>query len=425
MTRRPDRRRGWTAALIAAALLALGDVAGADTRAEETGTGGVNAERHRDAPVVILVSVDGYRWDFPERFPTPGIRRLIASGERAERLVPVWPTLTFPNHYSLVTGLAPADHGIVGNEFPDPGRDRWYALGDRDAVEDGSFYGGEPIWVTAERQGMVTASFFWVGSEAAVQGLRPTHWYPYDKDIPAEARVNQVLAWLDAPPDTRPHFITLYFEQVDDSAHWYGLGTPEFRAALATVDRALERLLDGVDALPGEREVYLVLVSDHGQMGYGDGEPFVLADHLYLDGLALIDKGPAVYAWQGRRDAAAAAKLAETVNAVWAHGRAYTRATAPAAWGLADNERFPDLVFQADPGHAVLSRRERARTLTAGDHGWAPDTPEMHGIFVARGPGLAPGSRRPALPVTAVRDQVLDWLGIAQAEAEAEAEAEP
>ncbi len=375
-----------------------------------TGSGGTNAPEHRDKPVVILVSVDGYRWDYPDRFPSPAIRRLVEEGQRAERLVPVWPTLTFPNHYSLVTGLPPAEHGLVGNEFPADGR--WYAIRDRSAVEDGRFYGGEPLWVTAERNGMVSASFFWVGSEAPIGGLQPTHWYRYDKTIPAEARVNQVLAWLDEPPETRPHFITLYFEQLDDQSHWSGVGSPEFRQALETVDRAIGRLLDGIDALPADRPVYLVLVSDHGQMPFDDAPPFVLEDHLYLEGLALIDKGPAVYAWQGTPDRVAARKLAETVNAAWPDGRAYTRDTAPAHWGLADNERFPDLVFQADAGKAVVSRHIRLGAITAGDHGWAPEVGEMHGMFIVRGPGITPGSRRGATPVTAVQPLVLDWLGL-------------
>lgn len=380
------------------------------------GSGGVNLPEHRDKPVVVLVSIDGYRWDYPERYPTPAIRRLIDGGQRAERLLPAFPTLTFPNHYSLVTGLAPAAHGIVGNEFPDG--DRWYALRDRTAVEDGSFYDGEPIWVTAERAGMVAASFFWVGSEADIGGVQPTHWFRYDKTIPAEARVNQVLAWLDEPPETRPHFITLYFEGVDDHSHWSGVGSPGFHEALDQVDRSLGRLLDAVEALPTDRSMYLVLVSDHGQIPYLDEPPFVLEDHLYLDGLALIDKGPAVYAWQGTPDPEAARHIAQTVNAAWPNGRAYTRASAPAAWGLADNQRFPDLVFQADAGHSVVSRRDRMGAVTLGDHGWAPDVEGMHGLFVALGPGIAAGTRTPPMPNTAVQPMILDWLGLTVAEKE-------
>ncbi len=380
--------------------------------AARQGSGGVNAPRHHDKPVVILVSVDGYRWDYPERFPTPAIDRLVAEGMRAERLLPVWPTLTFPNHYSLVTGLSPARHGLVGNEFPDSENDRWYRLSDRASVGDGSFYGGEPLWNSVEQAGMVAASYFWVGSEADIGGMRPTHWTPYDKSMPAEARVNQVLAWLDEPAETRPHFITLYFEQLDDQSHWSGVGSEGFREALETIDRALERLLDGIDILPEERAVYLVLVSDHGQMPYRDEAPFVLEDQIYLEGLTLVDKGPAVYAWQDEPDPAAAARLAAAVNSTWTRGRAYTRDSAPDSWGLSRNERFPHLVFQADPGHAVVSVHDRLDTVTAGDHGWAPEVPEMHGVFMVRGPGIEPGSGREAVHNTEVHDLVLGLLGL-------------
>ncbi len=397
-------RRGLLATLAALALWAA-PPAGAATGDDSNG---LNAPQHRQKPAVVLVSIDGYRWDYPDRHPTPAIRRLVEGGLRADHLVPVFPTLTFPNHYSLVTGLPAAAHGIVSNEFPDG--DRWYALRDREAVSDGSYYLGEPLWVTAERQGMVTASFYWVGSEAPVQGMHPTHWRPFDAEVPNADRAEQVIAWLGEPPETRPRLITLYFEDVDNASHWYGVGSPEFVTALDDVDRALARLLDGIDALPHGDDVYVVVVSDHGHMPYRDDPPFVLEDHLYLEGLTLVDKGPAVYAWQEKSDPAAAAKLAETVNAVWVNGRAWTRATAPAAWGLPDSDRMPDLVFQADAGYAVISRAQRVRKINAADHGWSPDTPEMQGVFIARGPGIAAGTNCDPLHVTDVHPILLDWL---------------
>jgi predicted AlkP superfamily pyrophosphatase or phosphodiesterase len=371
---------------------------------------GVNAPEHLDKPVVILVSVDGYRWDYPDLYPTPAIDRLVRSGVRGERLLPVFPTLTFPNHYTLVTGVAPSRHGIVGNEFPDG--DRRYALRDRSAVEDGSYYRGAPLWNLAEFQGMVAACFFWVGSEAAIQGVRPTHWRRYDEDIPNDARVDQVLAWAAEPPETRPRLITLYFSDVDSWSHYRGVGSEGFHSALTRVDQALGRLLDGIEALPHADEVYLLLVSDHGQTAYRDEPPFLLADHVSLEGLDLVDQGPAVYAWQASPDPEAAERLAETINGRWLHGRAYTRRTAPESWGLADNPRHPDLVFQANAGFAVLSSSDRSRAMSVGDHGWAPEAPDMHGIFLARGPGIAPGERVGPVDARAVYPLVAGWLGL-------------
>ena len=371
---------------------------------------GVNAPQHRDKPVVIMISLDGYRWDYPDLYPTPNIRRLVNAGVRGERLLPVFPTLTFPNHYTLVTGLAPAEHGIVGNEFPDG--ERRYALRDRSAVEDGSYYLGAPLWNLAEFQGMVAACFFWVGSEAPIQGVRPTHWRLYDGDIPNEERVDQALAWAAEPPETRPHLITLYFDDVDSWSHYRGIGSPEFLEALFGVDQALGRLLAGIDALPHAEEVYLMLVSDHGQTGYYDEEPFILEDHVSLDGLSIVDQGPAVYAWLDGLEPAAVQTIVDTVNEAWGRGRAYTRETAPAAWGLTNSARHPDLVFQAEPGFGVLSRRGQERAMSRGDHGWAPDAESMHGLFLVRGPGIAPGSTIGPVDSRAVYPLVAGWLGL-------------
>lgn len=376
------------------------------------GSGGVNAPWQQAKPYVVLVSVDGYRWDYPDLYPTPAIGRLIAAGQRAERLVPVWPSLTFPNHYTLVTGQPPARHGLVANDFFDPDLQRWYRLRDRTAVGDGAFYLAEPLWVTAEQQGMVTASFYWVGSEAPVRGVQPSHWRTYDKSVSGADRVRQVLDWLGAPALSRPHFVTLYFEAVDDNAHWYGPGSPEFLAALERVDQHLGALLDGIDRLPHAGRVNLVLVSDHGQMPYLDQPPLVLDAHVDLAGLELIDGGAYVLAWQAEPDPAAARALAGRINAVWTNGRAHTRASAPADWGLRDSPRAPHLVFQASPGHAVVSTAKRSDKIIAGDHGWAPDAPEMHGVFMAMGPAFEGGASPGALHVSDIYPMLLEILAL-------------
>jgi len=376
------------------------------------GSGGRNAPSQQDKASVVLLSIDGFRWSFPDLYPLPALQRVAAQGARAKWMISAWPALTFPNHYSIATGLWPARHGIVGNEFPDPARDRWYSMHDRASVEDGSFYDGEPLWVTAEQQGMVAAAYFWVGSEAEIAGVRPTHWRAYDKTVPGEARVDQALAWLAEPPATRPHLILLYFEDVDDNAHWTGLDSPEFHAALQRVDGHVGRLLDGIAALPAAQRVYLLIVSDHGQMPYSDPTPFVLNEHVDLAGLHLVDGGCYVFAWQERPDPAAAHAVADTVNQAWPHGTAYTRESAPAAWGLRDSPRFPDLVFQADAGYAVLSGPQWQDKIDPGDHGWLPETPGMHGVFLAVGPGIPAATRLGPVRVVDVAPFVLDLLGL-------------
>lgn len=374
------------------------------------GSGGVNAAEHLDKPYVILVSLDAFGWNYHSLYPTPNIQRLLAAGTRAEQLVPVWPTLTFPNHYSQVTGLAPAAHGLVGNEFPLPDGESWYAIRDREAVSDGRWYGGTPIWVLAETQGMVAASFFWVGSEADVQGVRPTHWYDFDYKVSRDTRVEQVMDWLKQPASNRPHLITLYFGVVDYNSHEYGVGSEEMVTAVSQVDEALGSLMDQIETLPFADQVYLVVVSDHGQMAYRDVPPFVLDEFVGIDGLEVVDKGPAVYLWGA--DPERSADIAQTVNQHWNNGRAYTRQTAPPDWGLSENPRFPDVVLQADAGYGVISNRDVTTHLSAGDHGWAPEVPEMQGIFWARGPGISAGKTIPPLHSTDVYPLLIEWLGL-------------
>jgi len=167
------------------------------------GSGGRNAADRLDSPYLILISIDGFRWDYPSIYATPALDRLAAGGVRAEAMRPVYPSLTFPNHYSIATGLYPAEHGIVHNHFPNGERDAWYHLWDRSSVEDGRWYGGVPIWVAAEKAGMVSAAYYFVGTEAAIGDVMPSHWYSFDESVPAGARVEQVIDWLQLPADER------------------------------------------------------------------------------------------------------------------------------------------------------------------------------------------------------------------------------
>ncbi len=172
-----------------------------------------------DAPYLILVLIDGFGWDFRQQADTPALDEIAARGVSAQALRPVFPTTTFPNHYSIATGLYPYEHGIVGNSFPNDARTAWYRLSDREAVQDGAWYRGEPIWVTAEKAGLKSAAYYFVGTEAPIAGVLPTYWRSFDADVPGGERVAQVLRWLQLPARHRPHLVTLYFEDVDDAAH--------------------------------------------------------------------------------------------------------------------------------------------------------------------------------------------------------------
>ncbi|HSG47925.1 MAG TPA: ectonucleotide pyrophosphatase/phosphodiesterase, partial [Longimicrobiales bacterium] len=256
------------------------------------GSGGTNQPEHLDAPYVVLLSMDGFRWDYQDLHPTPNLDRIAAAGVRADGLVPVFPVKTFPNHYSMATGMYADAHGLVGNDFCEPAFDACYSLGNRAEVENPRWYRGEPIWVTAETQGMVAASYFVVGTEAPVLGVQPTEWHRFDAEVTYETRVDRVLAWLALPPETRPHMVSFYFEELDNVGHSHPPDSPEVREAVARVDALIGRLLDGIEALPHGDRVHVVVVSDHGMGGFTAEQTYFLADLVELgDGVRIQGVG--------------------------------------------------------------------------------------------------------------------------------------
>ena len=178
-------------------------------------------------PYVIMLSMDGFRWDYTNDVETPNFDSIERVGVKAESLKSCFPTKTFPNHYSMATGLFPDHHGIVLNSFYDEEMDRHYSLMDRKSVQEGKFYGGEPIWVSAEKQGIITGTLFWVGSEAEIKGTRPTYWKQYDHDLPYVDRIDTVISWLQKPEEFRPRLILFYFDEPDGIGHKYGPESPK------------------------------------------------------------------------------------------------------------------------------------------------------------------------------------------------------
>ena len=355
-------------------------------------SGGVNQESQLDKPYLVMISIDGFRWDYLDIHPAPFLNELANEGVRAERLLPVFPTLTFPNHYSMATGLYPAQHGIVANEFPIGDEGYWYRLRLRDTVEQGTNYRGVPVWQSAERQGMVAATFFWVGSEANIGGSHATHWRSFDKGITGEQRVDQVLAWLSEPAQTRPHLYTLYFEDVDDYTHWKGPESAEGAASVARVDGYIKRLVDGIRELPHGDEVNILLVSDHGQARYLDVPRSQILDQLVdLSGLSIVDGGSYMNIYVENGDQQRAADIRDTINDAWPHATAYLRDEAPPAWQVSDDPRFADVLVVAEVEYGVWSSREEADRTHPGDHGWAPEADAMHGLFLAWGPAFKSG----------------------------------
>jgi len=374
----------------------------------------VNQERHDDSPYVVLISIDGLRHDYLDLFDVPNLRRIIDGGVRAEALIPVFPVKTFPNHYSIATGMYPATHGLIGNNFYDPERDETYVISDREKVGDGSWYGGEPLWVLAEQRGMVSAAFFWVGTEADIRGVRPTHWRPFDGDVPDSDRAKQVLAWLGEPVRTRPHMITLYFEDVDQEGHSFSPESPELAEAVRSVDSAIGELLDGIAALPHGDQVYVVVVSDHGMAEYGPDRVYYLEDVINLEGMRITEAGPIALIYvdgteQERTDMRN--RLAEAMP----RAKVYTLDQVPKRLKYAGGRRLGDVIIIPELGWLVVGRR--SRDIPRGwTHGWDPSDEAMHGVFLAIGPGIEAGQTIPRFENIHVYPWIAGLLGLEPSE---------
>ena len=374
-----------TAAVFAALVFCVASI----SLAAQSGSGGINRAEQVGKPYVILVSVDGLKPEYLDRFALPNFQRVIKRGARARGMIPVFPTLTFPNHYSLVTGLRPARHGIVFNRFYDPARGETYALGDEQSVTDGTWYGGEPVWVTAETQGMVAACFFWPGSEAAIKGVRPSLKRQYLHTMPNSERVAALLDWLRLPAASRPHLLTLYFSTIDSASHGGPLDAPGVEKAAREVDAVIGELLNGIDALPIAKEINLLITSDHGMVDTTRAQIVDIETIADMAGVVAFFGGPVTSVHTP--DAARASQIRDQVNGRLTHGRAYLRGEVPERFYLRDNPRAGDVVVIMDEGWTMERGRGRERVEEWGQHGWDNILPSMRATFIALGPTIRPG----------------------------------
>jgi alkaline phosphatase D len=350
-------------------------------------------------PYVVLVSLDAFRHDYRERYRPASLEKLASRGIVARALIPPIPSKTYPSHYTNATGLYPGHHGILSNTFYDPASERWFRLKDSTAVRDGRWYGGTPIWVAAEQEGVHTSVYFWPGSEGAVQGVRPSAWWNYHSSVPDSVRVDASIAQLRLPAPRRPHLVMLYLTDVDDTTHMHGPDSPRTAVAVASIDRALTRLFDGIARLPIADSVNCVVVSDHGMEESPQERMLPLRPMLAAAGIdttlvRMGDNGPVMPLWFGR-DTALARRTLDALDAGLTHARAYAIANAPERWHMNGNARGGEVFVVAEPGY-VIAKGAADRVLDRGSHGWDPVDPLMRGIFVAAGPQIRAAGTIPA-----------------------------
>jgi arylsulfatase A-like enzyme len=366
-------------------------------------------------PVVILLSFDGVRHDYLDQGRLPAFERIAREGARAEALVPVFPSTTFPSHVSLATGAPPDVHGIVANAFVDA------KLGAFDYGNDARFLDAEPLWAAAERQGVPAAVFFWVGSETDWRGVGARHrMTPFDGRVGEEEKVAQILAWLDLPEPERPGLVMAWWHGADHAGHEHGPDADRTREALREQDRILGTLLAGLDARNAWPETTLLIVSDHGMTAYARTVDVraVLAEAGVRTRRVIHALATAQVHLAQPEDAPRAAAALRAVPGV----SAWPRAELPAALRYR-HARVGDVVALAEPPLALLSAGSRgarfgwlARLLgrSPGAHGYDPaEHPAMHGIFVALGRGVPKGARLPRVRALDVAPTVAGLLGIA------------
>jgi predicted AlkP superfamily pyrophosphatase or phosphodiesterase len=393
-------RRSWIAALLVCVLTACRG----------------NALPPSERPIVILVSIDGFRWDYLDRFNPPILTQLANDGARADGLIPEFPSKTFPNHYTIVTGLRLAHHGIISNNMRDQNIPGEFSLSNRDVQNDPRWWGGEPIWNTAEQQGLKAGAMFWPGSEALINGRQATYWTPFDDNMANSDRVERVLGWLHLVESQRPSFLTLYFSDVDSAGHAHGPDSAEVKDAVMRVDMAIGHLVGGVKAAGLGDRVQFIIVSDHGMAAIAPERLIVVDNYIDVDQLNVVDWSP-VFAFtpkDGDVDRAYAALKGKHPEL-----DVYRGTDLPAAYRLAGHPRLPAIIGIASEGWSITSRRNLGRWITdqvrrapAGEHGYPPSARSMHGLFIANGPRIRRGLRVKAFENIHVYEFVCALLGL-------------
>lgn len=368
-----------------------------------------NSIEQQQKPYVMLISIDGFRWDLADKYQAKNLIKLRETGVQAEYLKPSYPSLTFPNHYSIVTGLYPSHHGVVDNIFHDKATGVTFRRADKKMAVDSSWYNGKPLWVLAEEQKMLSAIFYWPGSEISMNGIKPTYLYNYSEIIPIDRRIGIVKNWLELPNERRPHFIALYFPQVDKASHASTADSEETRAAVQVVDDAVGKLIAVAEktGLP----INFIVLSDHGMTAVSNENTIPLPKAIDLNQF-IVPTGTALLHLYAKEDK----YIKPTYKALKAGAKdydVYLSRNIPKAWHYNKKEdaynRVGDMILVPHLPKVFSINNSKPEK---GQHGFDPALKDMHAIFYASGPNFKSGLKIPAFENVNVYPLIAKILGL-------------
>ncbi len=336
-------------------------------------------------PYVILVSFDGFRWDYLNRGITPNLEKIKNDGVSAISLRPVFPSKTFPNHLSIITGMYAENHGIISNSFPNFEKNYWYRMSDTSAVRDSKWYLGEAFWETAERQGIRTASYFWPGSELSLEHRHPSYREFYEHERPYAQRVEGVINWLNLPYEERPHFITLYFDDTDTYGHKFGTNSSELNEAIMRLDTIAAKLMKGLADIGMKDSVNVIFLADHGMTDVSE-EKVVNIENMVKDyNCRFMDDGPLM---QVELPAGSVMEVYEILKRNESHYKVYLKKDIPEYFHYNKNPLTFSILLVAEIGWSLTRNKKPNYGRSGGNHGYDNNHLDMHGIFIADGPAF-------------------------------------
>ena len=351
----------------------------------QTQEGGSDQVYGEPGTPLILISIDGFRWDYFDKVATPNLDKIINEGVKAEGLKTSYPSKTFPNHISIVTGSYPSNHGIISNYFYDADFDEYFYIGaGSTAAQDGKWINREPIWVTVEKQLKHAMIMFWPMSDAEILGIRPSEYYVYSGSPSNPSRMNQLLEWLDLTGKDRPTFLASYFSTVDSAGHSYGPDAQETIDTITEVDDAIGDLLAGLESRGILDEVNIMIVSDHGMTETPDSKYINIADYLNLDDVVTVGRGPFMEIRPNENDIESVYQALQNIE----HTQVFKKEDIPAQFHYKNNDRIEPILLLADEHWSIVTP---GYSSSLGSHGYDPDYKSMNGIFIGRGPGFKSG----------------------------------